>query len=188
MNHIFGYARVSSIDQNLASQVDSLERIGCHHIFQDKISGVSTSRPALDQMIGKLRPGDTVVVAYLDRLGRDSAHMIELVTGWAAQGIHFRAMDLGVDTSTPVGELMLKFFSAVAEYNRKSIREKSRMGQDHAKERGVHMGRPSGVDQENYLKVKTAFQKKLSVKKTVALTGISLSSVKRYRKLIAEEL
>lgn len=187
MKHIFGYARVSAIDQNLATQLDALERLGCHQIFQDKITGTSTSRPALDQLLAKLRPGDQVVVVYLDRLGRDSQHMIQLVTGWAAQGVHFRALDLGVDTSTPTGELMLKFFSAIADYNRKNILEKTQGGRELAKERGVHMGRRKGVDQAAYNKVKTAFDKKLSVKETARLTGISLSSVKRYRKLIDQQ-
>ncbi len=186
MNHIFGYARVSAVDQNLATQLEALERLGCHQIFQDKITGTSTNRPALDQMLAQLRPGDTVVVARFSRLGRDRNHLISLLGDFNNRGIQFRALDLGVDSSTPAGKLVLQIFAALAEYDRESILEKTQAGRELAKQRGVHMGRRKGVDQQAYHKVKTAFKKKLSVKETARLTGISLSSVKRYRKLIDE--
>lgn len=186
MNHLFGYARVSTADQNLATQIEALQQIGCYQIFQDKITGVSTTRPALDELLTKLRPGDTVVVARFNRLGRDRNHLISLLGEFKERGIQFRALDLGVDSSTPAGKLVLQIFAALSEYDREHILEKTAAGRALAKANGKHMGRPAGVDQENYLKVKTAFDKKLSAKETAELTGISLSSVKRYRKLIAE--
>lgn len=184
MNHLFGYARVSTADQNLATQIDALQQIGCHEIFQDKITGVSTSRPALDELLTKLRPGDTVVVARFNRLGRDRNHLISLLGDFKERNIQFRALDLGVDSSTPAGKLVLQIFAALSEYDREYILEKTAAGRALAKANGKHMGRPTGVDQENYQKVKTAFDKKLSAKETAILTGISLSSIKRYRKLI----
>jgi DNA invertase Pin-like site-specific DNA recombinase len=102
MNHLFGYARVSTADQNLDTQIDALERIGCHQIFQDKITGMSVTRPALDELLGKLRPGGTVVVARFNRLGRDRNHLINLLGEFKEKGIQFRALDLGVDSSTSV--------------------------------------------------------------------------------------
>jgi DNA invertase Pin-like site-specific DNA recombinase len=79
MNKIFGYARVSTVDQNLDTQIEALEKYGCTKVFQDKISGLAIQRPALDEMITMLREGDTVVVARFFRLGRSRDHVISLV-------------------------------------------------------------------------------------------------------------
>lgn len=184
MNKIFGYARVSTVDQNLDTQIETLQKFDCHEIFQDKVSGVHISRPALDELLSKLREGDTVVVARFFRLGRSRDHLISLISRFTQQGIHFKALDLGVDSSTPAGKLVLQIFAALAEYDRESILEKTRAGQLLAKAKGKHIGRPQGINKENFAKVKKAFERGLSVSEIVNLTGISISSVKRYRKLI----
>lgn len=184
MNKIFGYARVSTLDQNLDTQLDALQKAGCHEIFQDKITGVSTSRPALDNMLSQLRSGDTVMVARFFRLGRSRDHLISMLGEFARKSIHFKALDLGVDSSTPAGKLVLQIFSALAEYDRESILEKTRAGQLLAKAKAKHIGRPAGLDREKFAKVKKALERGLSVAETVNLTGISISSVKRYRKQI----
>lgn len=184
MNKLFGYARVSTLDQNLDTQLDALQRAGCVEIFQDKITGISTSRPALDKLLTQLRTGDTVMVARFFRLGRSRDHLISLLGEFARKGIHFKALDLGVDSSTPAGKLVLQIFAALAEYDRESILEKTRAGQLLAKAKGKHIGRPAGLDVEKFAKVKKAVERGLSVAETVSLTGISMSSVKRYRKQI----
>ena len=107
MNKTFGYARVSTLDQNLDTQLDALQKAGCDELFQDKITGVSTSRPALDTMLAQLRSGDTVMVARFFRLGRSRDHLIHLLGEFSQKGIHFKALDLGVDSSTPAGKLVL---------------------------------------------------------------------------------
>ena len=182
MNQTFGYARVSTLDQNLDTQLDILAKAGCARIFQDKITGMSLQWPALNELLGLLREGDTVLVARFFRLGRSRDHLIQLISEFARKGIHFKALDLGVDSSTPAGKLVLQIFAALAEYDRESILEKTRAGQLLAKAKGKHIGRPMGLDPENLAKVKKALEKGLSVAETVELTGISLSSVKRYRK------
>ena len=184
MNKVFGYARVSTLDQNLDTQLDALQRAGCDEIVQDKITGLSTSRPALDELQAKLRSGDTVMVARFFRLGRSRDHLIQLVSEFARKGIHFKALDLGVDSSTPAGKLVLQIFAALAEYDRESILEKTRAGQLLAAAKGKHIGRPKGLDADKFAKVKKAVERGLSVAETVSLTGISMSSVKRYRKQI----
>lgn len=184
MNQLFGYARVSTQDQNLDTQLDALERAGCHQIFQDKITGVATSRPALDELLSKLRPGDTVMVARFFRLGRSRDHLISLLGEFAKQGIHFRALDLGVDSSTPAGKMVLQIFAALSEYDRESILEKTQAGRQLAKAKGTHMGRRAGLDADKMNKIRTCLDRGMSVTETVNLTGISLSSVKRYRKQI----
>ena len=184
MNKVFGYARVSTTDQNLDTQLEALKQVGCDQIFEDKITGMSTTRPALDELQSKLRRGDTVIVARFFRLGRSRDHLIKLVSDFNRLGIHFKALDLGVDSTTPAGKMVLQIFAALAEYDRESILEKTRSGQLLAAAKGKHIGRPKGINPESFSKVKKAVERGLSVNETVSLTGISISSVKRYRKLI----
>ena len=122
MNKVFGYARVSTLDQNLDTQLDALQRAGCDEIFQDKITGMSTSRPALDELQAKLRSGDTVMTVGRCRCSllpvrTQSNHLIQLISEFARKGIQFKALDLGVDSSTPAGKLVLQIFAALAEYD-----------------------------------------------------------------------
>ncbi|MGI4866123.1 MAG: recombinase family protein [Janthinobacterium lividum] len=182
----FGYARVSARDQNLDTQVEQLQAAHVDQIFQEKISGASTQRPQLDQLLATLRAGDTVTVARLNRLGRNSAHIMQLVAELNSRGVRFVALDLGIDTATPAGRLVLGIFAALAEYDRESIRERSQNGIAVAKAQGKHLGRPSGVDQTALKKVKAALDAGFSINKTVELTGISATSVKRYRRLLAD--
>lgn len=111
---------------------------------------------------------------------------------FARKNIHFKALDLGVDSSTPAGKLtdrraVLQIFAALAEYDRESVLEKMRAGQLLAKANGKHIGRPAGLGVERFAKVKKAMEKGLSMAETVSLTGISKSSVKRYRKQIGNK-
>jgi DNA invertase Pin-like site-specific DNA recombinase len=184
MNKVFGYARVSTIDQNLDTQIEALEKFGCDRIFQDKISGITTQRLALDEMMTLLREGDTIVVARFFRLGRNRDHLINLVNDFASRKVHFKALDVGIDTDTPAGKLILSIFASLAEFDRETILEKTRAGQLLAKAKGKHIGRPKGVNQQNYEKVKKALTKQMSVTEIVNLTEISMSSVKRYKKMI----
>ena len=176
MNKTFGYARVSTVDQNLDTQLDILTKAGCDQIFQDKITGMILQRPALDEMLGLLREGDTVLVARFFRLGRSCDHVIHLVNSFHQRGIHFKVLDSGIDTTTPAGKFILSIFASLAEYDRESILEKTRAGQQLAAAQGKHIGRPKGLDAENLAKGKKALDKGLSVAETVNLTGISLSS------------
>ena len=149
---------------------------------------MATTRPALDQLLAKVRKGDTVIVARFFRLGRNRDHVITLVNDFAQKGITFQALDVGIDTHTPAGKLILSIFASLAEYDREAILEKTRAGQLLAKAKRKHMGRPGGVHQENFIKVKKALEKGFSMAEIVNLTGISLSSVKRYRKIIESKV
>jgi DNA invertase Pin-like site-specific DNA recombinase len=181
----FAYARVSAEDQNLATQLDDLTRAGYDELFQEKITGASTSRPALDAMLAKLRPGDTVIVGRFFRLGRNSAHLIELIDKFRQEGIQFIALDLQIDSNTPAGKLVLTVFAGLAQYQREDLLEKTAHGRRLAAERGQHMGRRPGRDAEAIKKVQKGLEKGMSNSEIVDLTGISLSSVKRYRREIA---
>jgi hypothetical protein len=106
MGHLLGYARVSTTDQQPQLQVDALERAGCYRVFVETASGVRTDRPTLTQLLEQLRPGDTLVVWKLDRLGRSLRHLVDTVTGLADHGIGFRSLQEAVDTTTPGGKLV----------------------------------------------------------------------------------
>ena len=154
-------------------------------IFQEKISGTTTQRPQLDQVLATLREGDTVTVARLNRLGRNSAHIMQLVAEFNKQGVRFVALDLGIDTATPAGRLVLGIFAALAEYDRESIRERAVSGIALAKAQGKHLGRRPGADAEKLAKVKNGLAAGILVHQIVAITGVSETSVKRYRRQLA---
>jgi DNA invertase Pin-like site-specific DNA recombinase len=168
----------------LDTQLDVLAKQGCDYIFQDKISGTCTSRPALDSMLAQLREGDTIIVAKFNRLGRSTTHLINLINSFSQQGVIFKALDFGMDTATPTGRLIITLFAALAQYERESILEKTRAGQLLAKAKGKHIGRPAKVDMDRYSEVTKALSNGLSVMDTAQITGVSLSTVKRYRKMI----
>ena len=181
MQHIFGYARVSATDQNLDTQLDDLTRAGCSRIFQEKVSGTRTRSLALDELLAAVREGDVVVVNRLARLGRNTVHTIQLAAEFNRCGVHFQALDLGIDSRTPAGKMIIGVFSSFNQYERENNREKILAGIQLAKQQGKHLGRPAGRDAEKLSKVAKALEKGLSVAEIAALTGISRASVKRYR-------
>lgn len=188
MQQIFGYARVSSLDQNLATQLEELTRAGCTRIFQEKVTGVRESSPEFDEMCRLLRQGDTVMVNRLSRLGRKMAHVVPLIVDWNQRGIEFISLHDGFDSQTPVGRLFLKMLAAFNEYDREVNLEKSLAGITLAKAAGKHLGRRPGRNKEKLAKVKRALEKGLSLPEIVDLTGISRASVKRYRRELTAHL
>jgi DNA invertase Pin-like site-specific DNA recombinase len=143
MGHLLGYARVSTTDQQPHLQVDALTAAGCYRVFTETASGARTDRPTLEQLLDQLRPGDTLVVWKLDRLGRSLRHLVDTVTGLADRGIGFRSLQESIDTTTPGGKLVFHVFAALAEFERDLIRERTNAGLAAARSRGRHGGRPS---------------------------------------------
>jgi len=180
----FGYARVSAKDQNLDTQIKELTAAGADCIFKEKISGASTTRPELDKMLALLRPGDTVIVNRLSRLGRNTAHLIQLIADLSRQEVRFVALDLGIDTNTPAGRMVLTVFAALAEFERESNGERRQAGIELAREQGKHMGRKPGVNEAKLKKVKTSLAVGMSVHQIVEVSGISESTVKRYKRIL----
>jgi DNA invertase Pin-like site-specific DNA recombinase len=169
----FGYARVSAKDQNLDTQLEQLHAVGVQRIFQEKISGTTTQRSQLDQLLATLREGDTVTVARLNGLGRNSAYIMQLVADFNARGVGFVALDLGINTAMLAGRLVLGIFAALAEYDHKSIREHAAAGIALAKAQGKHLDRRPGADVENLAKVENCLAAGMSVLQIVAATGVS---------------
>jgi Resolvase, N terminal domain len=101
MGHLLGYARVSPTDQHPQLQVDALTAAGCYRVFTETASGARADRHILEQLLDQLRPGDTLVVWKLDRLGRSLRHLVDTITGLADRGIGFRSLQEAIDTTTP---------------------------------------------------------------------------------------
>ena len=141
MTTILGYARVSTSQQDEALQHDALEAAGVDRIYVDHASGGTQSRPALDEMLGQLRPGDVVVIWRLDRLGRSLRHLIDLVAELEQRGVGLRSLTESIDTSTPGGRLIFHVFGALAEFERDLIRERTMAGLAAARARGRAGGR-----------------------------------------------
>ena len=142
MGHLLGYARVSTADQHPQLQVDALQRAGCYRVFTETASGARTNRPTLEQLLDQLRPGDTLVVWKLDRLGRSLRHLVDTITELAQRGVGFRSLQEPIDTTTPGGKLVYHVFAALAEFERDLIRERAAAGLAAARPRGRHGGRP----------------------------------------------
>jgi DNA invertase Pin-like site-specific DNA recombinase len=106
MGHLLGYARVSTTDQQPQLQVAALTAAGCWRVFTETASGTRPDRPTLAQVLDQLRPGDTLVVWKLDRLGRSLRHLVDTIAGLADRGIGFRSLQEASDTTTPGGKLV----------------------------------------------------------------------------------
>ncbi len=117
VGELLGYARVSTLEQDAALQHDALSAAGCFRTWTDTASGSLTDRPELGAVMDALRPGDTLVVWRLDRLGRSLPHLIETVRGLAERGIGFRSLQEAIDTTTPGGRLVFHIFGSLAEFS-----------------------------------------------------------------------
>ena len=142
---IFGYARVSTSDQNLDAQLDALKAAGAERIFQEKITGATRARAELDAMLLQTRQDDVVVVIKLDRLARSLSHLIEIVTALKDRGVGFRSLGESIDTTTPTGRLNFHVFGSLAEFERERIVERTCEGLTAARSRGRIGGRPGAL-------------------------------------------
>jgi DNA invertase Pin-like site-specific DNA recombinase len=178
MGHLLGYARVSTTDQQPQLQVDALERAGCWRVFTETASGARTDRPTLQQLLDQLRPGDTLVVWKLDRLGRSLRHLVDTVTGLADRGVGFRSLQEAIDTTTPGGKLVFHVFAALAEFERDLIRERTAAGLAAARARG----RPPSVMTVHKLQVAQQMYRsgQYSVAAIATTLGVSRASVYRH--------
>jgi DNA invertase Pin-like site-specific DNA recombinase len=139
----FGYARVSTRDQDLTAQVTELTAAGCAKVFKEKASGAKTDRAELAKVIGRLENGDVLIVTRLDRLARSTRDLLNVIDAVTKRGAGFKSLrDTWADTTTPHGRLMLTVLGGLAEFERELIRARTGEGRKRAKERGVRFGRP----------------------------------------------
>lgn len=140
---IFGYARVSTNDQNLDAQVDLLKTAGAEKIFLEKRTGKNRQRPELAKLLEQLRPDDVVAVTKYDRLARSLKDLIEIVEQIKNRRAGFRSLGEDIDTTTSAGRLVFHVFGSIAEFERERIVERTREGLAAARKRGRIGGRPS---------------------------------------------
>jgi DNA invertase Pin-like site-specific DNA recombinase len=138
-----GYARVSTEDQTLDLQKDTLKRAKCREIYEEQASGKNTGRPQLEGCLKSLREGDTLVVWRLDRLGRNLADLVRLIAELDQRKINFESLTEKIETRSPAGRLVFHVFAALAEFERNLIRERTVAGLNSARARGRKGGRPA---------------------------------------------
>ena len=181
MGHLLGYARVSTTDQHPQLQVDALERAGCYRVFTETASGARTDRPTLTQLLDQLRPGDTLVVWKLDRLGRSLRHLVDTITELSERGVGFRSLQEAIDTTTPGGKLVFHVFAALAEFERNLIRERTAAGLAAARARGRHGGRPSVLSGHKLQVAQEMYRSGQYTVAAIATTlGVSRASIYRH--------
>ena len=175
-----GYIRVSSADQNTARQLDGIE---LDRVFEDKVSGATTDRPQLQEMLRFIREGDTVHVHSIDRLARSLEDLLKLVKDLNARkiGVHFHKEQLlFTGEANPMQELMLSLLGSVAQFERAMIKERQREGIAKAKEAGVYKGRVKSIDDAA---IRAAMQVEgASFRKIAKSFGVGLSTVQRAMK------
>ncbi len=145
---LIGYARTSTIDQvaGLDAQIRDLRAAGVEELFQEQVSSVAEDRPELARMLAFIRRGDILVVTKLDRLARSVADLMSLLNHLTAKGADLRIMNLGVDTSTPTGKLMLTVLAGVGQFEREIMLERQREGIAKAQAEGKYQGRKASID------------------------------------------
>ena len=176
-----GYARVSTEDQKLDLQLDALRQAKCDKIFKDVASGAQSDREGLDRATKYLRPGDTLVVWKLDRLGRSLKHLIEVVNDFTKKGIHFKSLQENIDSSSSGGKLTFHLFGALAEFERDIIQERTKAGLEAARARGRVGGRPKLLDDRKIVLARQLMSNPANKPLDVARTlGISRATLYRY--------
>ncbi|RAH95335.1 transposon DNA-invertase [Acuticoccus sediminis] len=176
-----GYARVSTIEQNLDLQRDALQKAGCDKILVDKASGTVAARPGLEKAKELLRAGDTLVVWRLDRLGRSLQDLITWALYLEEHGVALESLAEQIDTATSTGKLTFHLFGALAEFERNLIRERTQAGLAAARARGRLGGRPPALDGDKQaLAVQLYREKKLTVIKICTMMGISKPTLYAY--------
>lgn len=175
---LIGYARVSTRGQLLDRQLDALGVAGCLRVFTEKLSGRTAERPELVKCLDYLRPGDTLVVVDLSRLGRSLHDLLALVASLRKRGVGFRSLHEALDTTTPGGRLIFHVFAALAEFIRELIVEGTNEGLAAARARGQRLGRPPAMTPEQVRAARDLLaQPENSVASIARLLGVARSTL-----------
>lgn len=176
---IIGYARVSTQDQCLDRQMDMLNKYGCDIIHTEKMTGTKSSRPELDKVKLQARQGDIIVIESLSRLGRSTKDLLNLVDYFNDRGVQLISLKENIDTKTPTGKLLLTVLSALSQFERDLIVQRTSEGLQAARARGKIGGRPK-IDPKTLDKAIKLYQSQThSVSEITSLTGVSQSTLYR---------
>ncbi|MGR3837911.1 MAG: recombinase family protein [Cognatishimia sp.] len=176
---IIGYARVSTVDQNLDAQMDALTEAGAGKIFHEKVTGKNAQRSELERLLEQLRPDDVVVVTKFDRLARNLADLLQIVKTIQERGAHFRSLGEEIDTTTSVGRLAFHVFGSIAEFERERIAERTREGLAAARKRGRKGGRPNALSDAQKDEARRMLQEGRSAREVAALFRVGRSTIQR---------
>jgi DNA invertase Pin-like site-specific DNA recombinase len=178
---IIGYARVSTTDQTPQLQLDALQEAGAARIFTDHgVSGSTASRPQLDAALDHLRAGDVLTVWKLDRLGRNTQHVLAVVEEMTSRGVGFRSLTEGLHTEGPMGKAMLTIMAAFAQLERDTMIERTRAGLTAAAANGRKGGRPRKIDDDAAAKARSLREKGITATDIAKMLGVSRATVYRY--------
>jgi DNA invertase Pin-like site-specific DNA recombinase len=175
----YGYARVSTEDQNAAMQHTALKRAGCKTLFTDELSGAITKRPALLRCMKKLERGDTLIVWKLDRLGRSLRDLIAMLDGLRDRGVEFRSLAEAIDTTTPTGRAMWQMIGVLEELERSLIVERTQAGMTEARRRGVKFGRKQKLTPVQITKARKLIEHGERVEDVAALWNVGRTTLYR---------
>ena len=179
-----GYARVSTEEQNLNLQLDALSKEGCDKIFQDTASGAKEDREGLLEALNHLRPGDTLIVWKLDRLGRSMKQLIEICISFDERNIHLKSLRENIDTANPIGKLFFHIIAALAEFEKDIIRDRTRAGLEAAKARGKTGGRQRKMDDKQQAIAKTLLHNPATtIQEVCKMLSVSRATLYRYVKV-----
>ena len=179
-----GYARVSTTEQNLDIQKQTLEKAGCALVFEEKISGAKKDRPELDKLLSQLRSNDTVVVCKLDRLARSTKHLLEIVESLKAKKAGFYSIgEPWADTTSHAGKMIMTVFAGIAEFERDLIRERTGIGRKDAIQRGVRFGRPKKLSAEKQKLALRLIEEGSSVNEIAKTFDVNRSTIYRLQEV-----
>jgi DNA invertase Pin-like site-specific DNA recombinase len=176
---LVGYARVSTVGQNLDVQLSKLGEYGCDPIFQDKHTGATADRPALKECRTYLRKGDSLVITKLDRLARSTFHLTQIAEELKDHGAELIVLDQNIDTSTSTGKLLFNMLASIAEFETEIRRERQMEGISKAKENGVQFGRKAKLSDDQILELRQQRADGVLIKDLMKDYGLSKASVYR---------
>lgn len=186
---IFGYARVSTQEQNLDRQLDLLSVAGAEEIIQEKVTGTKADRPELNKLLEKLRKGDVVLITDLTRLGRSTKDLFNLVEQIEKKGSNIKSLkESWLDTTTPQGKLMFTFMAGISQFERDLISQRTKEGLEAARARGKQGGRKPKLDESKRKAIYELYQqKKTTVKELCEMFNISKPTLYRVIDEISKE-
>lgn len=177
-----GYGRVSTREQDLTGQVETLRTAGCERIFSEKITGRHAQRPELEKMLDYARKEDVVVVTRLDRLARNTRDLLDIAEHLLTKGVGLKSLaEPWADTTSPAGKMILTVLAGVAEFERSVIVARTSAGRCAAKARGVKFGRPRKSDESQIALIQAGIEKGMSVEDLTKSLSISKATI--YRRL-----
>ena len=179
---LIGYARVSTTEQNIQSQIDALHEAGCEKIFADRgVGGDTIRRPELNKLIEQLRDGDIVVFTALDRLARNLRFLLDILETIKQHGAGIKSLSEPIiDTTTPVGEFALQIFGVIAEFERQRIRQRIQAGVRHARRSGKTLGRPKALTNEAANAIVKLHRQGTTIAQLSRTFGVSPPTIRKY--------